>query len=300
MKKMILSAVALSFCLSCFARADVVIQRKSTIKNPKGSMEIESLETQYIKGDKSRVEISMNLKNKFPESVPNDPGLNQIMIIHIDKQLIWMIDTAAKTYSEISFTGMKEMLGNLRDLFNGDSSGKTTGEEYEWTINIKRPKSIETIKDFTCKGTLVQAIGVNKKESTDSLMINCDIWYDTSLATGVEALAFSKKYYQALNLDLITAQLGSSPMLKLYSNLFKCLSDSLKNEKGIPIKADLGFEKIGRAQVGKMAEDDTGKVQKTTMDEVSFNFLFELLSIQETPIDDGIFELPAGYEKKGL
>lgn len=69
-----------------------------------------------------------------------DVGSKQVMIVRLDKNLIWMIDLERKTYRELTIDEFKQMMGMARAMMRGEKA------EVELTETGKKMK----IKGWNC------------------------------------------------------------------------------------------------------------------------------------------------------
>jgi hypothetical protein len=319
----IVLVMAMFFGLAIVSQADVVIQKKSSIDNMAGVGGTESSETQYIKVDKSRTEISTKFTSGIMQTMTKGKSTDNIHIVRIDKSLEWNLDTEKKTYTEISFADMKIFLEDARK--NYSDSGKPSKEEsqYNWTFDVKRSDQVENINGFECKNILAKATGVNKKDPADTIVMNYQNWYGTNISADKEIRAFQENYARAMGIDNLTAEQGAERLLSAYGNQFKQLAESFKDAKGYPVKTKIELGNRGKAKntenaesgdkanaeqamsslMGKlgqkMAKKDEGKSdKKTDASNMIFSMTSELLSIESRPVEDTKFEIPADYKKQ--
>jgi hypothetical protein len=95
-------------------------------------------------------------------------------------------------------------------------------------------------------------------------------------------------------------------MLKGFGSEFGILADSMKKYEGFPVKNVILIESLGVGRgdsAGNTMEEMMGKGLKGKKSVASghtkvFSITTEVLGIEQTAIDDSLFEIPKGYTRK--
>jgi hypothetical protein len=193
------------------------------------------------------------------------------MIFRGDKKVLWIIDAAKKSYTEMTEADMKEMAAKLQDAREQMKNlPPGIAEKIQGALpGANLPKRIVTplglnkeINGFPCSGYTVATEG---KRSTS------EVWSTepSAMKLGPEEMVVFKEFAEFM----ATAVPGLEEMADWAKDLEHPKEDQVP---GIPVLT--------------IVKDDEGKETLRT----------ELLSVENQPIDPKVFEAPAGYEKNSM
>jgi hypothetical protein len=308
------------------AHADVTVQMKTTLSGFMG-MNTEGQDVQYIKGEKSFHDITSKISGGFMNALPGNKSSSTQQIIRIDKQLIWSIKPEDKSYSEMTFDMFKQSMEQSVTAAQEVGIKPSEPGEIIWTVTVNTSDKSEKISGYDCKLVIGKAIGVSKKDIKDTTTIVMKYWLGSGVTGEQELKAFQESFAKAMALDEMDLQQGMASMMNNYGDQFKKLGEEMAKTKGYPVKTaievfssttktgsteSMGEGSEGQAQsmadiMGKLgnklgkkaaAKDD----KKATEDNPNriFSMTSELISISTAAIDDGKFEVPAGFKKKEM
>jgi len=303
-------------------RADITLKRETTIDNLMGIGSTKSIETQYIKGDRSCDETETAFTSGLMKMTTGGKAMHRSNIVRLDKQLIWDIEPDEKKYSELTFAKFKQMM----ELSLGQSSDSQLGEEtdYNWKVEVKTGRGSEKVNGFDCRLVEGIAIGVNKKTPTDTITIRVKNWNGQGIAGIDEFNRFQKNYMDAIGLDETAMQKGLQIFAGSFRSQFNELMNKLKSEDGFPVRSTILIERSGTeggnesdsaedsedleqktpaqilGKLGKLAGKSKKEKEADSGKTILMSVTTDLKSIDSKPIDDSKFEVPAGFAKKEL
>lgn len=278
--------------------ADMTILSKTTYQSTDSFASYTELQKSYIKGNRSRNESWEKTKHEWMQERERD-SIPHVAIFDLDKQKSFTLYPEAKTYIEFPFSAMKDLAAGLKELMGGDDYEPPAPKEYRWTIKIDRSDTLANINGFGCTGVFAKSLGINIKNPADSVTLEVQCWYDTNLTTGNESIAFWNKYSQMFNVGEFISQSGMMRTAPDYNSQFKSISDSLKNEKGYPIKNLLKVEYSKKPLVKIIKRYNPEEPDDEYSDESDIIHIMEVLSIDTTCIEDSIFDVPSDYKLRG-
>lgn len=301
-------------------RADLTIKRETTLGNFMGLGSTKSTEIQYIKGDKSCDETSTEFTGGLMKMTTGGKTMHHSQIVRLDRQLIWNIEPDEKKYSELSFAKFKQMMEQTMKQAADPQLGDEN--DYDWKTEVKVRSGKENVNGFDCRLIEGISVGVNKKKPADTVTINIKYWHSQSIPGAGELNKFQENFAKAVGLDEFKMQQGLQTLTQAYGRQFAELLEKMKGETGTLVRSVITVEQSGKNDKDDLSENDVedddvkapsqllgkigklaGKSQKS--DEKSakttlFSATTDLKSIDTKPIDDGKFEIPAGFAKKEL
>ncbi len=301
-------------------QADITLKRETTIDNLMGIGSTKSIESQYVKGDRSCEEMETAFTSGLMKMTTGGKAMRHSSIVRLDKQLIWDIEPDEKKYSELTFAAFKRMM----EQSLGASGDSQLGEEtdYDWKVEVKTGEGSEKINGFDCRLIEGIAVGVNKKTPTDTIIIKIKNWRGKGIAGIDEFNRFQKNYMEAIGLDESAMQKGLQIFAGAFRGQFNELMNKLKGEDGFPVRSTILIERSGTesekqsdsaeesedpeqvnpaailGKLGKLAGKSKKEKTADTGKTILLSVTTDLKSIDSKPIDDSKFEVPAGYAKK--
>lgn len=326
MKKNLILVIAATIGLFAIAHADVTVQMKTTLSGFMG-MSTEGQDVQYIKGDKSFHDISSKFTGGIMKSMTGGKATVTQQIIRIDKQLIWNVKPEDKSYTEMTFDMFKQSMEQSVAAVQEMDTQPEEPEDIVWTVTVKASDKNEKIAGYDCKLVTGKAVGVSKKNHKDTTTIIMNYWLGENVAGGQEIKAFQENFAKAMNLDEMDLRQGMASIMKSYGDQFKKLGEEMAKSNGYPVKTSIEvfstttktgasesmgegdedqqqavaniMSKLGSKLGKKAAGKDDNKAIDNNPNRV-FAMTSELISISTGAIDDGKFEIPAGYKKQAI
>jgi hypothetical protein len=236
----------LVFIFGVFLYGDVMYEMLTTTEGMMG-MGGESMMRIFIKGDCSRSEITS--KSEMTDEV------TMISIIRLDKELMWVLDTDKKEYSEIKFGEFEA------------AEGKGEEESAEPEITVKKTGRKKEILNKECEEVVVS---MKVKGDRGNMAFTQTMWVTEDIANYDELKNFNKKMT-----DLGTTSSSSSTMgnKKAYQDLQR----KVREIDGFPLELDLAMT---------MGAEEMTFTIKTHSTVTKFD---------NAPINQKVFEIPEGY-----
>ena len=296
---------AIPFLLSITARADVIIKSKATVGPMLGIGTSESDITTYIKGDKNRTDTKTTFEGQlFTKAKPEDKVSSNTEIYRLDKEIKWNLESRNNTYREI-------YLGSLRPPA-GDAGQASEADDYTWQVEYNIADKGEAVNGFNCKKAVIDAVGINKSDESDSMFVRLQIWKSEQ----VPGLDEIEQYYR--NLAEITGfdEDSGTDKIKAYSagfgNEFAESAEKIEEMDGFTVKTAMRIQKSsggdnqgsGKMNMSDLMKGMFGNDSDTSDGTGAADTRITILSITEnvesvddSSIDDDMFEIPEGYQR---
>ncbi|SYZ72858.1 exported hypothetical protein [Candidatus Zixiibacteriota bacterium] len=293
------------------AHADVTIKKTMSFEGMMGMGGNVTEETEYIKAnmscsDKTNKTTGGMMGKKAKES-------KDVQITRLDKGLIWNLDIAKKTYTEMPLQSIKDMMDQAKDAPDmPENEEPSESDDYEWTTDIKTVEGTKDINGFPCHGIIGTAIGINKRDPSDKMRITYEFWGTDKVPGNQELDDYYKAYAKSLGVDEFQSQQAMDQMTRKYSSQFGGIfTDKMKTAGGFPIKVTMKVEKSGGGDqegneaaakaMAKMSGLFGGKkgAEKSADGMMTmFSTDTEVIGVEAGSIPDSKFEVPADYKKK--
>jgi hypothetical protein len=293
-------AVALVFFTVGTVRSDVTVQRLVKSGGFGGLGAFETTEKLMISGDKETTTGTTKYSGKF-SSLMNKAAKEATSITRLDKELIWTLDSDKKTYTELTFEQMREMMksmGSLGGIFTkgeADSLRKAM-EKLSSTVEVNKTGEKKTISELECERvilTLRSEMVDSIANVTDTTWVKNDIWMAPADKVPSELQNFDLKMAEKLGLTEGGPMAG---LLNQYADAMKKLQDKLKELNGYPLASTFSIVTTTHAQEKEKAEAKTTETAESQTAEE-----------EETPITEerdvksalgGLFKKKAKEESK--
>ncbi len=296
--------------------ADVMIKSKVTM-SILGAGSTETSRTEYFRKDRTYAEnlstpISglMAKMNSTPQKV--------ITVTRLDKGVIWSLNENEKGYIETPLDTIKaRMQGNgLKSVKSPLLGTSTNPEDYEWRVTIKKITEPKRIGWADCKGMIAKAIGVNKSNEGDKVLITYEQWFADNVPGKGVYDSYQDSVKKVLGSENFAEQRQVASMLGALGEQFEPIFDSTKAFTGVPIKLNFTVEKstlfgFTEEQYDKGLADPNnqqlkrinnmigGKPPKTENGMFkSFSIESDVSKIEKTGLDDSYYNIPADYTLK--
>lgn len=313
-----------------FAFGQVYHETTVTSDGFMGMGAFESKTKTYVVGEAQRTETDLKFTGKVLKYM--SPKGTEVSIVRLDKELIWNIDNAKKTYREQTFAEIKEMMsqGSEYQTQEMPEQDEDYESEYDWqkpVVKVENLNETKTINGFNCQHYLasVTTVGVHKETGVkDTMLFVSDLW-NSKDAEGKMALAndFNMRYMKALGIDVPDNQ-GLAMITGMYKEQMETLEIEASKLKGYPIINDMkltmtknavpkqeeaGEEKVSLRDiqrnfgglVGKKILKDAAKNKKEESNSTTvqlFHMNTEVKDINSNGIAGEMFEVKKGYKLK--
>lgn len=306
MKKLTTLQIAIMVIgLFIFANADVIIEQRTYMESA-GLLNVEMDGTQYVKNDRSCTKGTNKMSGGIMSMVGGDKITEYMHITRLDKKVKWNIDYKSNTYNEV-------MLQNLSNI--GQSSqpqgkpGQANQTDLTWTIEIKESNETVNINGYDCKKVTGIANGVSATDPTRKIRITYDYWYAHNVPAIDELKEFNSNYSGIAGVDKMWSDNDMGQYFSNYGDQFDKITEKMQEADGYPIKTNIVMESSTAGKGAKSDDVDYSKIppeMKALMGlddkpkgelNKSFSISTEVLSIEESDIDDSEFEIPMGFTK---
>ncbi|UCC78402.1 MAG: hypothetical protein JSW64_08930 [Candidatus Zixiibacteriota bacterium] len=310
MKKPVFLILALMlFVLSHTVSADVMIKSKATMGQMLGIGSSESESSVYIKGDKNRTETTTSFKSQMFQMSGRDMTSETVEIFRLDKEVRWDLDKKDKSYREIFLKSLKPMEMDYEE-YESPQSGSLPDDEvedYTWTVTVDISKKSEEVNGLKCSKAVVNATGVNKEDNSDSMFVTLKMWKSTELPNIDEIEAFHKKFSEITGIDEDVGSMKMEEYSSGFGDEFEESARKIEEMEGYQVKMEMLVEKSSSGEAGD-DEPDLSGMMKGLMGKgqegesgnriTVISITDEIISVDASTIDDGMFEVPEGFVKK--
>lgn len=297
------------------ANADVIVKHKSTT-DMAGLMNIQIDGADNYKSDKRYVEITSEMTGGMMAMMGGGKPRQMVNITRLDKGVVWELDPQAKKYREMTLASLK---GDAQET-KGEADKESEKSDYTWTVDVKTIDQPQNINGFECKGIIGIATGVKNDQPSDTMFITIEQWSAQNVPGAAEVDQYQKNYAKAVGVDEMWADKNMNQMMKEYGNQFTALTEKMSQNGGYPIKTIMSMESSASKSKGDSegqnmsSQDIMGKMGglfgkkksggASGSDEVSkggraktFMMTNEVISIEQKPVDESKFEIPADFKK---
>jgi hypothetical protein len=299
------------------AQADV-IRKHRTASQFMGSSEGTS--TDYYTADKYTSESTLRWTAGMMKTLSHGKETLSTQITRLDRELVWTLDPAKKTYTEMTFAEFREMMkkGMTEMKKSEEEQPDTVAEDmYAWTVQDLSDPQPKTISGWVCHNAHIEATGVNKSDSLDKVIITLDLWNSTQVPGADEIHEFQTRYVKALGLDQLALTPGLVQAAFLYQKQFEALTEAAKKAPGEPVQSVTEIKRhqlqgpsvgkavaegarqevLSRLPFGKKKSEPTPEKPEYVL-KTKFRVSTELTEATTTPVGTAKFEIPAGYKLK--
>jgi len=291
--------------LAAIAGADVVVKSK-IVTNILAAGSTEVMHTEYMKADRSYGESTTKMTGGMMAMLGNKEQ-KSVDITRLDKGLIWTLNPKKKNYRELSFEELKVKSPNKPKAGAGAMGGGTDPEKYEWDIKVDELANEEKVGEYACKGMVAKAKGINKEDPEDVVVVTYKQWYTDKVPGFKTYQQFQGAFAEQLGSDQFGEQRRLANMLSMFGDKLDVLMEKMKEIEGVPMKSTMLVERTRAPyQPAEGEEEDPMKAQMRAMlgepekTESGMYKIFsiesEVLSVEESSVEAGQFELPEGYE----
>jgi len=316
-KKYLLALFSLlAFLLLCFATSfgDVVYKQKSTSSGFMGMGNVETENIIMFKGDKQRDESVSKFGGPMAQFMPKGGEQKQVTIIRLDKEVIWNIDMAEKTYTEMSFDELKKMMG----MAMADTEMAAEEEaETKFKLDVKKTGQKKEIAGYECEEFVIEMKAEGKDAmtgETQEFEVTSHLWVSPKVKGYDQIENFEKKMADKMGWKG-KYEPGMAQVLARYGIEGEELAKKMKEIKGFPMLTVVKMKAIGEMaeemdeeeaaeqkeameMAMKMMGKELEKEEEPEEEGVLMTMTTEVTEIQVTEVGDSEFELPEGLKKR--
>lgn len=309
-------AIMLALLTSATILADVKIRTQVTT-NILGAGATDTRRTEYFSKDRNYSE-SMSTPLSGLMAKMNKGAQKVITVTRLDKGVLWSLNETEKGYIETPLDTIKARLQEsgfklVKSPLLGTSTEPT---DYKWRVTITKITEPTKIGWADCKGVIARAIGVNKNNDADKVLISFEQWFAENAPGKGTYDEYQATVKKVLGSDKYAEQRQIAGMLDVLGDDFTPIFDTAKTLTGIPVKLafkvekstlfgfteadyDKGLADPNNQQLARVNNMIGGKPAKTEngMFE-SFSIFLEVSNIEETGLENTFYDIPAGYTLK--
>lgn len=309
-KSVFLILIPILFLLSSAVSADVMIKSKATMGQMLGIGSSESVSSVYIRGDKNRTETTTSFKSQMLQMGQRDMSSETIEIIRLDKEVRWDIDKNDQSYRETFLKALKPMKRDyeMQESPQSPSLPDDEVEDYTWTVTVDISEKGEEVNGFKCNKAIVNATGVNKEDNSDSMFVTLKMWKSEELPNIPEIEAFYKKFTEITGFDEDVGSMKMEEYSSGFGDEFEESARKIEEMKGYQVKMEMLVQTSSSGKAGDEESDISammkglmgkGKSEEPEGKHVTvFSMADEIISVDDSSIDDDMFEVPEGFVKK--
>ncbi|MCX5800809.1 MAG: hypothetical protein NTX17_05415 [Candidatus Eisenbacteria bacterium] len=250
------TAVVLALVTYGAVRADVTVQRLAKSNGFGGFGASETVEKLMISGDKECTKGITKYSGKL-SSLMNRGAKEATSITRLDKELIWTIDHEKKTYTELTFAQMRQMMQSSAERLsrmNADSLRRAV-QQFDSTVDVKRTGEKRTVAGLECERVIVTMRGVSVDGAgnvADTTWVKNDAWMAPINKVPAELRGFDAKMAEKMGLTEGGAMAG---LLSQYADAFKKVKEKLEDLNGYPVASTLSITTTTHAQEKASAQE---------------------------------------------
>ena len=155
-----LPALLLALLLASTAAADVTIRETTVSEGLGGFGNGTTHRTMIVSGDVSRSEDEATYTGRFKTLAGGGKPRTSVSITRIDREVIWDLDPQKKTYTELTFAEMREMMA--KGLARADEAGREADSkdaEMTFTVDVRRTGAKQDVNGFPAEQVVVTCVG---------------------------------------------------------------------------------------------------------------------------------------------
>jgi hypothetical protein len=284
------------------AQADVTVVQSTTIRGIPVLGDASMKSTTQVAGEKQRVESTTEFKKRIARWLAGDAAGAEIT--RLDRALVWAIDPGKKTYTEMTFDQVRDLLrqtASMMSLHPAPSGGGA--DPGGWKVETNRNGEKRTIAGVTAERATIVMNGTARDRQGDQAVPTrwtMDLWLAQGaagrpdLAGLAELEAFSRKYSEKMGLSADMAG-GATRLLAAYSGELDRIAKEMQGIGGYPLESHLKMETKG----GSAPKDSANPVGPD-----GYAVVLEMDTVVESisgaaTAGEG-YEIPVGFKKAEL
>jgi hypothetical protein len=267
------ATVALAAC-AAVASATVMVKEKSTSSGFRGWGAGTTTSTMTVVGDKQRSESEFVYTGKLKTLVGRKP-VQSVDIVRLDKELMWDLDPANKSYTETTFAELRKLMAEgaarLQEPAPEPAGEGEEAPEMTFTLDVKRTGAKKEINGFPTEQAVVTCIGKpvkpEKGQENAEVRIVLDLWL-TKQAPGQDELQdFHRRFAEKIGMDPELERSATGMVQKLYGGGMRKMAEEMKKLEGVPILSTLSIESQQMATAEKGEAAAQAKAARTESEE---------------------------------
>ena len=245
-----LAVLGIMFLFCGASYADVTVQKSVKSSGMGGLGAFETTEKLMVSGDKECTKGITKYSGKF-SSLMNKGAKEATSITRLDKELIWNIDNDKKTYTEMTFEQMKQMMKSMSAMLSNPAkqdSLRKAMEKLSSSVDVKKTGEKKTIAGFECERVILTMSGESVDASgkpVDTTWVKNDVWMTPLSKVPAELYDFDMRMAEKMGLTEGGPMAG---LLSQYADAMKRLQDKLKELKGYPLASTFSIVMSTHAQ----------------------------------------------------
>ncbi len=250
-----LPALVLALLLASTAAADVTIQETTVSEGLGGFGNGTTRRTMIVAGDASRSEDEATYTGRFKTLAGGGKPRTTVSITRIDKEVVWSLDPQKKTYSELTFAEMRELMAE--GLAGADAAPEAQPQDADmtFTVDVRRTGAKQTVNGFAAEQAVVTCTGRPKEAGAEGgeTRIVMDLWLTKGTPGAAEMAEFGRRFAAKLGIEAQMAGLGAT-VRRMYGGAMKEMGEKLKGLDGYPVRSTFTIEGAGGPKAVPPAE----------------------------------------------
>lgn len=238
-------ALVLLVALVCPARADVTMKEKTVSSGLGGFGDGTTLQTTIIAGDRSRSDDEFTYTGRFKTLAGGGKARHSSHITRLDRECVWSLDDEKKTYTELTFAQMRELMSKgLADAEQAQAEARRKpgpeSADVEYKVDVQRTGKKQQMNGFLAEQVIVTVTGTPKDPQsgeTASFTLVMDQWLTPSLPGQSEVTAFWRRYAEKMGIEPELRRMGGA-MMAQYGDALKKAAEKFKDVKGYPVHSE--------------------------------------------------------------
>jgi hypothetical protein len=236
--------------------ADVTVTRLVKSGGMGGFGAFESTEKMMISGDKECTQGTTKFSGKF-SSLMNRGAKESTSITRLDKELIWNVDNDKKTYTELTFDQMKQMMEAMSAILSNPAQQDSIRQamaKLSTTVDVKKTGEKKTIAGLECERVILSLEGIHAdtiENTADTTWVKDDLWITPEKNVPSELHDFEMKMSEKMGFTEGGPMAG---LLNQYADAMKKLQDKLKELNGYPMASTFSIVTTNHAQERQPSE----------------------------------------------
>jgi hypothetical protein len=247
-----LPALVLTLLLASTAAADVTIKETTVSEGLGGFGNGTTHRTMIVAGDASRSEDEATYTGRFKTLAGGGKPRTSVSITRIDREVVWSLDPQKKTYTELTFAEMRELMAKgLAGADAAEAEPEPRDDDMTFTVDVRRTGARETVNGFpaeqvvvTCTGRPKDAAPQAKDRETRIVM---DLWLTKDAPGAKEMAEFGRRFAAKMGVEAQLANVGAMAQ-KMYGGAMKEMGAKLKDLDGYPVRSTFTIEGGGGTQ----------------------------------------------------
>ncbi len=266
--------VCIVLILSSNLTADVIYEQNVKTSLPvMGETEIRS--TIYLKGDKEKTESLTKMSTPIP-GMPQSQEIMSTVIARLDRELMWILDVSAKTYTEIDFSEIRELMGKMKQAIPEEEQERP--DEHLLKVEVTRLEEEKKIEGYNCEKVTI-SIDFEDKEEGKKFDMTADLWMAEEKGLLNEIVDFTRRMEELSTGDGGMME-GLSGMIPGGTRIMAEYQNELKDLEGFPIVSEIAIRTEGN-------------------EEPLMSLQIRIQNIESAKLEDSDFEIPEGFKKSG-